>query len=86
MKYEIPHTSDTWKLIHETPRLHGEIGLWLLVMIDAYETILRNDGHSHEAINFLLEGNIVFDAIALALEYDDPETLRKRIRDSLSRE
>ena len=70
-------------MIRLTRRLHGEIGLWLIVIFDAYETILRNGCQHSDAGSFLFEANGVFDAVAAALDYDDPEILRQRIRDSL---
>jgi hypothetical protein len=73
-----------WDEIHTNPRLHGEIGLWLVVIIDAYETVLTDD-KNNEARHFLLDQNEIFDIVALALEYDDPEILRKRIREALER-
>ena len=73
-----------WDEIHANPRLHGEIGLWLVVLIDAYEAILTDDKNK-EARHFLLDPNEIFDIVAMSLEYDDPEILRTRIKMALKR-
>lgn len=72
------------EIIRREPSLHGEVGLWLVILFDVIEALrkepeTRQDREDQEtALRFVKERGGVFEHAAEILRLE-PESLRERV-------